>query len=226
MSDASKHINPEPEASSFRLIFTLGVAGFLSGLILVGTYLFTQPMIEANKEQALQAAIFQVLPGATQYRTLEARDGQLQEVRVEPQVGDEEGPRIFAGFNETGQFLGFAIPAEEPGYQDIISGIFGYDPERQEIVGFQVLESKETPGLGDKIIKDAAFLSNFEALAIQPKIIAVKNGEKTEPHQVEAITGATISSKAIVRLLHNGLDDWLPLMERYSADNQQPENYE
>jgi electron transport complex protein RnfG len=88
------------------------------------------------------------------------------------------------------------------------------------------LESKETPGLGDKIIKDAAFLSNFEALAIQPKIIAVKNGEKTEPHQVEAITGATISSKAIVRLLHNGLDDWLPLMERYSADNQQPENYE
>jgi electron transport complex protein RnfG len=114
MSDASKHINPEPEASSFRLIFTLGVAGFLSGLILVGTYLFTQPMIEANKEQALQAAIFQVLPGATQYRPLEARDGQLQEVRVEPQVGDEEGPRIFAGFNETGQFLGFAIRQKNP----------------------------------------------------------------------------------------------------------------
>ncbi|MCA9729684.1 MAG: hypothetical protein KC729_18525, partial [Candidatus Eisenbacteria bacterium] len=55
----------EPVPSSFRLIFTLGLAGFLSGLLLVLTHQITKPLILANKAAALREAVLEVVPGAT-----------------------------------------------------------------------------------------------------------------------------------------------------------------
>ena len=64
----------EKEPSSFRLIFTLGFAGFLAGLIMVATYLYTKPLIEANKAAAIEKAIFKVLPHCTSFKALELKD--------------------------------------------------------------------------------------------------------------------------------------------------------
>jgi electron transport complex protein RnfG len=204
----------EEEIRSTRLIATLGLAGFFSGLVLVGAYLFTLPVIQANRAEALEEAIYRVLPGATSYVPLELHGGRLVEVAAGSSGGKgEEPPRIFAGYGEDGEFIGFAVPAAEPGFQDVIAAIFGYDPHRRAIIGFEVLDSKETPGLGDKIIKDAAFRANFTELAVEPAIVAVKKGGKTRPNEVEAITGATISSKAIVRLLEKGMEQWRQAME-------------
>jgi electron transport complex protein RnfG len=125
-------------------------------------------------------------------------------------------PKVFAGYDEQGQFIGFAVTAEEPGFQDIIGGIFGYDPETEQIVGMEILESKETPGLGDKIFKDADFTAFFKALATEPEIVAVKKGERENPNEVEAITGATISSKAVVRMLNKGMGEWEEAMKAYA----------
>jgi len=211
----------EEEASPGRLIATLGIAGFFSGMILVGAYLFTLPMIQAHKARALEQAIYHVLPGTTSYQTLELKDGAL--VQVDGQVttaGTEAPRRLFAGYNESEELVGFAILTEEPGFQDLIVAIFGYDPQQQVIIGFEVLESKETPGLGDKIIKDADFQANFKALAVEPSIIAVKKGAAQQPNEVEAITGATISSKAIVRLLNKGMEEWKPAISAYVEGKQ------
>jgi len=210
----------EKEPSSLRLIATLGIAGFLSGVVLVSSYLFTLPMIEANRAAALEAAIYRVLPGTTDYRPLVLQDGALKPPAEAQTEAGEPLPIIFAGYDETERLTGFAIEAEEPGFQDIIAGIFGYDPAADQIIGFEVLESKETPGLGDKIMKDAGFLANFEALAVDPAVVAVKSGAKTQPNQVEAITGATISSKAVVRLLNKGLEQWRPALQAYVAEQE------
>ncbi|MDH5476124.1 MAG: hypothetical protein OEX22_10565, partial [Cyclobacteriaceae bacterium] len=61
----------EKEPSSFTLISSLGIAGFFSGLILVTVYVFTQPIIEANRAEALQKAIFKVLPNCESFVTLQ-----------------------------------------------------------------------------------------------------------------------------------------------------------
>ena len=76
----------------------------------------------------------------------------------------------------------------------------------------QVLDSRETPGLGDKIITDDEFLANFEALAIEPSIVAVKKGKKTHPNEVDSITGATISSEAVVKILNESSQQWAPML--------------
>ena len=63
-------INTPPEPSSVRLVGSLAVAGFLSGLIIIGIYVATLPTITANKARELREAVFQVLPGVTQMQPL------------------------------------------------------------------------------------------------------------------------------------------------------------
>jgi len=227
MSQAQQNITltpttPQPEPSSFRLVFSLGLAGLLSGIILVGTFMYTNPMIKANREAAIQRAIFKVLPDCASYTTLKLQEEQLliktdDDSKEEP-VKDEL--LVYAGYNDQNELIGFAIPGSEPGFQDVISGIMGYDGANKTIIGFEVLESKETPGLGDKIFKDADFQTNFTSLVVDPEIIPVKNGQKQNSNEVEAITGATISSKAVVRLLNKSMDIWQNTIDAYIIENQ------
>ena len=79
------------------------------------------------------------------------------------------------------------------------------------------MESRETPGLGDKIIADPHFKANFSELKVDPKIELVKKGEKVSPNQVDAITGATISSKAVVAIISKGNADWLDKLDAAPA---------
>lgn len=208
MSDPTTVPPPLPEtreAGPMRLVATLGLAGFFAGLLLVTGFVFTQPVIDANKAEALRVAVYQVLEGCASYEQLGWDGTQLS---IVPTGSTMEMSPVYLGRDASGRLIGFAITTEEPGFQDIIKAIYGYDPAKDQIIGMEILESKETPGLGDKIFKDDAFRANFTALAVQPGIISVKKGEKHNPNEVEAITGATISSKAVTRLLQKGMTAW------------------
>lgn len=200
------------EASSMRLVFSLGIAGLISGLLLVGIFKATEPVIAQNRDEALKKAIFKVLPGTVSFSVM-VKDGQRLASHDEAQGKPPSGEVVYAGKNKLGHFIGYAIPGAGAGFADTIKLIYGYDPQRQVIVGMQVLESRETPGLGDKIITDDAFLANFKALAVQPSIVPVKKGEKSKPNELDCITGATISSKAVTSILNNSTSFWLPLLK-------------
>ena len=196
-----------PEAGPLRMLVTLGLAGLCSGIALVGIFLLTLPMIERNRAEALEAAIFEVLQGATERVTFVLRGGVL--ARFESPGGTlPKEEAVYAGYDQAGELVGFAIPAAGAGFQDTIRLIYGYDPARQRVVGMQVLESRETPGLGDKIMKDDAFLNCFRDLAISPEVVAVKKG-RTRDHEIDAISGATISSVAVVRIINEANARWL-----------------
>lgn len=192
------------EPGPARLIATLGLAGFFAGLLLVSGFVLTRPIIEQNKAEALKAAVYQVLDGCVTFEQLTWDGKNLGKGTPTTELAAP----VYIGFRADGQAIGFAITSEEPGFQDIIKAIYGYDQKGDQIIGMEILESKETPGLGDKIFKDARFKTNFETLAVLPEIISVKYGEKKNPHEVEAITGATISSKAVTRLLQKGMEKW------------------
>jgi len=209
MSEPALHTTTE-EPSSARLILSLGLAGLVSGLVLVGVFLQTQPIIQQNQADFLREKVFELLPGTVSIEPYVVRDGEL--VPFEGDPADLAGEEVvYAGLDEDGDIIGNAIPAEGPGFQDTIRLIYGYDPVRRVIVGMRVLESKETPGLGDKIAKDETFLANFTSLAVDPEIVSMKKGEGTEPNHVDSITGATISSKAVVEILNRSMEQWLPV---------------
>jgi len=207
---------PKDQApSSLRLVLTLAVAGLLSGAAIVGIYEATLPTITANKARELREAVFRVLPGVTQMQALAYRDDEMVAV-AEP--GKDE-PVIYGGYDAEHRFVGYAIPAAGPGFQDTIGLLYGYEPRERLIVGMEVLESRETPGLGDKIYKDLHFVNEFKSLTIDPQIAAVKKGTKTASNQIDAITGATISSKAVVRIINEAHAAWL---ERLPAAGGEP----
>lgn len=215
MSGKQEH---QSDPSSGRMIVTMGTIGLIAGLLIVFTYQLTLPVIQQNKKVALERAIFEVVPGATQKLTYHER-GDLLEVLGGD--GDDSGARkYYAAYDSTGLLLGIAIEAAGRGFQDILTILYGYSPKCECIVGMKVLESKETPGLGDKIMTDPVFRSNFDALAVPlddsntpaNPVTMVKRGEKTEAWQVEAITGATISSRAVATILRESTAATVPVI--------------
>ncbi len=193
------------EPGSTRLVVSLAISGFLSGLIIIGIYVATLPTITENKARELREAVFKVLPGVTRMQKLQF-DGER--IVIKQDSKDDENT-VYAGYAADNRFVGYAIASEGPGFQDTIRLLYGYQPAERKVVGMEILESRETPGLGDKIYKDAAFVANFDDLAVDPLIVAVKKGTKSKPNEIDAITGATISSKAVVRIINEGNQRWL-----------------
>ena len=206
-----------PQVAASSLLRTLAVSGAIAGFLIVVVYGWASPIIAHNKALALQAAIRQVLKSPARCDTLYLAGGRLQ---AEPptNVDPKRWERVYLGYDEEGRPVGFAIAAGEPGFSDIVRVIFGYDPATKQLLGMKVLESKETPGLGDKIEKDSSFVRQFRT-ALAP-LVGVKP-ERRNPedrHQVDMITGATISSRAVIRTINNALARLTPALEAYSAE--------
>lgn len=206
MTDHTFQLDAPPEPSSLRLVATLATAGLFSGLAIVGAHVATLPIIEANNARALEQAVFKVVRGAERMQGLVIADAVIS-----PAAPGQQ-PHLFAAYDHAGAFLGYAVPGEGPGFQDTIRLIYGYDPARRRITGMEILESRETPGLGDKIYKDQGFVGDFADLSVDPRVTCVKSGEKSAPNEVDAITGATISSKAVVSIINAANDRWLQVL--------------
>ncbi|EGW54121.1 FMN-binding protein [Candidatus Endoriftia persephonae] len=192
------------EPSPQKLALSVAFAGLISGLVIISIFEATLPTITANKAAELKAAVFKVLPGVASMKKLQYSDGGLSE---RTQEGADEDT-VYGGYNQQGDLVGYAVAGEGPGFQDTIKLLYGYLPEQRKIVGMEILDSRETPGLGDKIFKDKDFVANFDGLAVDPQIKAVKKGSKSAPYEIDAITGATISSKAVVRIINGAHAKW------------------
>jgi len=208
---------------SRTLIMTLGGIAMISGLLVVMTAQLTLPRITLNKQRALEKAIFSVLPEATS-RTNYLLDESGLTLLPEEAFADAN---VFAGYDAEGNLSGLAMEASARGYQDIVKILFGYSLKSECVVGITVLQSTETPGLGDKVSTDPGFLANFECLearlnesgsAMANEIITVKNGKKTDPWQIDGISGATVTSTAIGTALRRSTNEMLPLIHKYKAD--------
>jgi electron transport complex protein RnfG len=187
---------------------TLGAVAVVAGLAIVLVYQWARPQIEAHDARELRQAIQQVLGEPESYRTRWVRDGSLLD-SLPAGADSSSATRVYAGYGESGRLLGYAIPGEKPGYQDVVGLIFGYDPGRDLVLGMKVLESKETPGLGAKIVSDSSFLGEFHG--VEPPLEGVKEGG-AGPHEVDMITGATISSKTVIEIINERLHTLKPAL--------------
>lgn len=198
-----------PMASAQRLIGTLGGFGALAGLLIVSVYVATQPTIRANKAAALAAAISEVLAAPDRYDTLYVTADSLSR-QLPAGASAEAAEAVYLGWRGDAP-VGYAIVASSSGFQDNIRLIFGFDPARQQLIGMKVLESKETPGLGDKIYKDAEFVAQFSQ--VQAPIVGVKEGQgEGRPTELVMITGATISSRAVIKAINTALERVGPML--------------
>ena len=222
MSNHAQFDVPAPP-SSMSLIGTLGGIAMMSGLLVVLAFNVTLPRITKNKREALERAVFKVLPGAT------SRANFFLDADGITALPDEDlaTANVFAGYDDNGKLVGMALEASARGYQDVVRILYGYAPDRECVIGITVLRSTETPGLGDRIEKDPAFLANFDCLearlndegaAMRNEIVTVKNGEKTDPWQIDGISGATVTSKAVGKALRESTNEMLPPLAKHWSE--------
>ncbi len=192
---------------SAKMIVVLSVFAVLSGSILAGFYHSVHPRILKNKIEEEKKMIFAVLEGSKSYDTVE---------KTIPGAKGPETVKIFVGKDEAGNIVGYAFTAKGPGFAGTIEVVVGLKIDKKTMFGLRVLNQKETPGLGTKIMEEK-FTGQFKGLSIEPKIEYVKNKKPTKPNEIQAITGATISSRAIVNAVNARVAVVLAILKEENA---------
>lgn len=169
------------------MVLTLLVITLISGGSLGLMYNVTKAPIAASKLKKQQDAIRQVTP---------AFDNDPAAEVFELTSAENYALRFFPA-RQNGQLVGMAVETmTNKGFGGLIKVMVGFSPEGR-IVNYQVLEHKETPGLGTKM--DDWFKTdkgNQNILGKNPgvnKLTVAKDGG-----EVDAITAATISSRAFL----------------------------
>jgi Na+-translocating ferredoxin:NAD+ oxidoreductase subunit G len=200
-----------PDVPPWRIVTTLAVAGALAGLLIVTVFQWAQPRIQAHQAEVLRGAVDEVLGGAERTERFFVHAGALHP--EPPAVADTlQLERVFLGYDGSGAALGFAVSGAEPGFQDLVHVIFGYDPRQRRVLGMKVLDNRETPGLGDAIEKDRSFVGGFVG-KIAP-LLGVKPGAgRGGASEVDMITGATISARTVISVINNRIEKLHPLLE-------------
>ncbi len=183
-------------SKTVKMIIVLTVITGLSGAILASWDSITKPKIEHHKLEALKAAISEVLPTYDAYEELQI-----------------DGKTLYIGVNKgESEPVGIAFKVEGSGFQGNISIMVGVDPSFMLITGLKVLGQIETPGLGTKIVVDPSnktnpfwFPEQFGGVVLFPQIDVVKNTAPQSPNEIQAISGATITSKAVVRIINENI---------------------
>jgi len=204
-------------APSGKMIATMVLVASICGVLIVGAFEGTRDAIAGNRRIMLERAVFKVLPGAASVREYAAAA-----TGVQPLAGaamPEGGVKFYAAYDQAGALKGIAAEAAGKGYADVVRVLYGYDAACQCIIGVGVVSMRETPGIGDKVITDLAFLKNFEALdvrvnaemtALANAVKVVKHGARQNAWEIDAIAGATVTSKAVGRGINESAQKLLP----------------
>ena len=204
------------DVRSWKLLAMMTGGGAIAGLLIVSAYTLTLPRIERHQGEVMQMAITEVLKSPTTYDTLYLHNGAL--VKDLPAGTDTKKlEKVYLGHDAAGKRVGFAVSAAENGFQDLVMLMFGYDASAHKLIAMKVIGNKETPGLGNKIETDSSFVNGF-ANAVAPINGVKKDRGKSTPSDVVMITGATISSRAVIRIIDNAIARWQPLMDAYHEE--------
>jgi Na+-transporting NADH:ubiquinone oxidoreductase subunit C len=215
---------PREEGMTRKRIFSVAymflVTFFFTGIV-SGIYEINRERIAINEEIKLQKIILKVLGVQVEPGTLDARVRQIFGDRVKRETG--QGRTIYRGFAEDGKTLiGYALPLFGPGFWGPVYGMVAVNPKLDRVLGIAFYRHSETPGLGGRIT-EAWFEEQFKGKTLLPpeqegRYFSFRPpGTAKAQNEVDAITGATGTSKAVERLIDRSLKDYLPWIAEQQA---------
>jgi len=171
------------------------VSSFCFGLLIAVVSAAWSPRIEQNKIDKLNHLMGGLLPKAERFEA-------VVELQIKSAKGKQVKSKIYRAISGTGEQIGWAFNCQGPGFQDKIELVVAVDKSFDKFAGFAVLASNETPGFGDRI-KLSYYRSQFiGAPAEELKLVKTGNPAKIDS-EIVAISGATISSEAVVEIINN-----------------------
>lgn len=170
-------------------VITLFIVCLLASGGLAFTYSATKERIEKERLREEMEAARKTLPEAEKFR----------KVKVES-IGNVGS--VYKGELE-GKLVGYAIQVSPRGFGGPIKLMIGVDPSGK-VVGLEVVEHLETPGLGGEIEKDW-FRKQFEGKSLADKLKVKED--------IDAIMGATISSRGVTEGVREALEFYKESLE-------------
>lgn len=184
------------DKSIIKLGITLMVVTLAAGIALSLVNNITKDKIGGQQEIQLQESLKAVIPEAESF---------------------EDHDSYFEAYKEN-TLIGRVLKADAQGYSDVIKLLIGVDMDGK-IMGVAVLSQSETPGLGANIEKEE-FLSQFAGKTASQISLKKDGGE------IDGITGATISSRAVVYGIKESLAEINPIEKKEDAGQNKTEDEE
>lgn len=178
--------------SALRVIIFVVVMGTVSSALLVGINSLTAAQISRNEEVKLKSSVLDVLEIAYQ------KENILELFDAKVKVLEKDAKKFYRGPDNA-----VAFEFSGPGLWGPIYGIASINSDLKTIRILKILHQEETPGLGARIA-EKEFLAQFKNKEFVPQLIFTPQGKARANNEVDAITGATLTSKAFEKLL-NGI---------------------
>jgi electron transport complex protein RnfG len=180
----------------------------LFGFILAGVQATLGPKIETNKVNETRERVPEVVLGKSRARELSDGGGSLaidsRSISVDKQ-GKTKIYNVFEARYPDGRIAGWATKVSGQGYADKIELLMGLDTKAENLTGIFILGQKETPGLGNKIEEDT-WRGQFAGKSTSQPLRVIKGGA-SDSFTIDAITGATISSRAVTDIVNTSVND-------------------
>ena len=177
----------------------LMASSFIFGLLIAVTYASLEPRIEQNKIDRLNRLMGVLISKAENF------EPTLQDVSIDLGKGKTVKSNIYKAFDGDGSCIGFCFNAQGPGFADKIELVIAIDARFETIFGYSVLASNETPGFGDQIDNDE-YRNQFDSVPAKTLNLSKRGPIDKVDDEIIAISGATVSSEAVVKIFNNYID--------------------
>ena len=182
----------------YTIIFTFVLTAVFATVLSV-TQAYYLPTITENEANVERQAILKVLGITSKFDLVTTFEGQVTPVTA----GTSS---TFAVYDEDGSPISYAFPLDGQGLWGSIRGYIGVSATFDRLLGMEFVEQNETPGLGGRI-DEPWFKEQFAGVPLIPGENLVYGSG------IDAITGATSSSNAVLNILNNTISELIPLKE-------------
>lgn len=180
----------------YTIIFMAAVSIVFTGL-LAGVNAAYKNKIEQNQEAALKTSILSSVGIDSKDDVNSLFDEKAQEKDI--------GGITYYSIN-TGSDISYAVPFEGSGLWGTILGYIGVDSSFNTILGIAFTEQNETPGLGGRI-DESWYKEQFRGVSLGGAL------EYGEDSGLDAITGATSTSNAVLKIVNDFIETTLKELE-------------
>jgi Na+-translocating ferredoxin:NAD+ oxidoreductase subunit G len=180
---------------NLRLALILSAFACAACASLAAVHYLTAPIIEGRESENLSEGLREIFPKATDFIRIES--GKFPSPETMEELKDRgHGVEILDAYEAriNGGRVGIAVRVSGPSYAGKIVALIGVGNDKT-IIRVKLTENKDTPGLGLKA-SDGEFLDQFKNKPLSARF-EVKTGAK----DVDAITGATITSRSVSNLV-------------------------
>lgn len=187
----------------FMIILTIIFVGVLATF-----YHLTQERVQNYKAKNLQTTILNLFDLPTD--NIDA--SYKKHIKVMNKEIEIEGEKISLRYYEASvgdKMLGYSFPVSGSGLWSTISAMLAVTPDLKEIINLEIINQNETPGLGGRITEEWFKQQFAKKQMVQGSKISLFNlipeKDKANSNDINQITGATASSKAVVDMLYKDM---------------------